>query len=644
MIMSDLLLVLFPVLLFGAAGYKARISKKGSFSRTFMLPDQTKMIQAAACLGIILHHVTQQITEYGVLPRGPIGIFNETGFLLTALFFFYSGYGLITSFYTKPFYLHSFLQNRLPRVLIPFWVINLLGCLADRFVYGVRLGPEAFLARVFGLFLGNSNSWFIIEITVLYLFFYLFFFLVPEKDLALLLLEISVLCLIVFAFFRGHDPLGAKGTWFRGEWWYNSTAAFAAGTLYGRFRDRADPFLRKNYRVCLGLSALLTAGSVHLAVFMVRRWGYYHEGSFYGYRGALLTLLSQSAACCCFVFFLLLVSMKISLGNPLIRYLAGIRAELFLIHGYFVNRVFAPIRMPDFVRFGAVIVCSILCTALLAPGIRILTRRAAEILMPRQAESPTLEREMAERRRRKVLKRIAAAVGTGILVLGLVLLWRAPGHLFFAGKECREEYEALSGAGIGDEVFFGYFEMEPARLGKERIPWIVARRWKDQVILVSRYGIAGSFYHQRHEAVSWEESDLRTFLNSETFLSAFSSYERAYLADTDGDAVTLLTAEEAESFFEKDTDRELAITKAAEQEGTNINRMSKHHGWDMKGYRSSWWWLRGEKGEKSLTAPIVTVDGEILRADKAVNKPGGALRPVIRIRLTQKQTTSERGE
>ena len=79
--------------------------------------------------------------------------------------------------------------------------------------------------------------------------------------------------------------------------------------------------------------------------------------------------------------------------------------------------------------------------------------------------------------------------------------------------------------------------------------------------------------------------------------------------------------------------RQLAVTAAAESQGTNVNRLSKDHLWDMKGYRSSWWWLRGEDGEKSVLAPIVTADGVISPAEKEVNRPGGAIRPVIWVRI-----------
>ncbi len=49
----------------------------------------------------------------------------------------------------------------------------------------------------------------------------------------------------------------------------------------------------------------------------------------------------------------------------------------------------------------------------------------------------------------------------------------------------------------------------------------------------------------------------------------------------------------------------------------------------MKGYRSSWWWLRQDPGEESAFAPIVTENGTVITGEKYVNKPKGAIRPVI---------------
>lgn len=41
--------------------------------------EQVKMLQAIACIGVIIHHVTQKITIYGEIYIGGINIFNSLG-------------------------------------------------------------------------------------------------------------------------------------------------------------------------------------------------------------------------------------------------------------------------------------------------------------------------------------------------------------------------------------------------------------------------------------------------------------------------------------------------------------------------------------------------------------------------------------
>ena len=79
----------------------------------------------------------------------------------------------------------------------------------------------------------------------------------------------------------------------------------------------------------------------------------------------------------------------------------------------------------------------------------------------------------------------------------------------------------------------------------------------------------------------------------------------------------------------------MSVTDIALAGGCNINELSKANNWDLKGYRSSWWWLRGDFGKKEITSPIVTVDGEISLSERYVNKPGGAIRPVIWVDISQ---------
>ena len=93
--------------------------------------------------------------------------------------------------------------------------------------------------------------------------------------------------------------------------------------------------------------------------------------------------------------------------------------------------------------------------------------------------------------------------------------------------------------------------------------------------------------------------------------------------------MSLLTVGEVEELFPLQQDRLCAITESAKKGGVNTDRLSHYDVWFDKQYCYSWWWLRGDSGEVSITAPIVEMDGLIRLSEKPVNKPSGAIRPVI---------------
>ncbi len=125
--MRDYLLMIYPISLLVLIFAKSKLNRNKTVSSDFISIGQSKMIQASACIAIILHHITQDVTVYGSSYKGPVTMLNYIGIFFTALFFFFSGYGLITSLLTKSDYLDGFLPKRLPTVLIPFWFINTLG-------------------------------------------------------------------------------------------------------------------------------------------------------------------------------------------------------------------------------------------------------------------------------------------------------------------------------------------------------------------------------------------------------------------------------------------------------------------------------------------------------------------------------------
>ncbi len=625
--MTNLILLIYPISIAVLILYGCRIMRSEGFNDEHLDIEQTKMLQAVACLCIIVHHLTQQITGFGVNYKGPVTIFNYIGFLFTAIFFFCSGYGLIVSVINKPDYLKSFLAKRLPTVLIPFWVINALGVILLAFGYGIHYDVPGLLSDIFGFTLINGNGWFIVEIVVLYLFFFAIFSLIRNKDAAIILLSIVTVLLIIYSSMQGHDAAGDEH-WFRGEWWYNSTITFVFGMVAARFRESLERVSRRFFYPLFILSSALTLICIYASVYVLKHYGYYLDYSASAQKyGATLTLAVQMVSCIVWTVWVLLAGMKIRLGNRALKYLSGISMELFLIHGYFVNRVFGNVKMSDPMRFGAVFFCSIALTALLAPVIGYIVRKTEAFLNRKRIVNDTIEGEIAERAREKRIKALKVTVSAVILVAFAFILYLTLIRYMTAGREYRQECETLQSAKVGDVVYWGRFETDRIRPGKERLEWIVIGVDGSRVRLLSLKGIGGSYYNQRHVKVAWKDCDLRAQLNSSEYTDMFNRFEAECIVPSGDDLITLLTMSELCEVFPKTEDRQLTVTSAAEAQGANANRISKLHQWDMKGYDSSWWWLKGE--DEAITAPIVEIDGTIYEDKKYVNKPGGAVRPVI---------------
>ncbi len=630
--MDNILLSLYPVIFFLVVLFHAGPRLKAVGSEDFLSIRQTGAVQSAACIGVILHHLSQQVTNYGSLDKGLITGFSYAGILFTALFFFFSGYGLMVSLQNRTDYLNTFLQKRLPTVLIPFWMCNTIILLSNRLIYGVRYSFDQIIRYISGIDLVNGNGWFIIEIVIIYILFFALFSTISNRDIALVLLTMAVFVLIAYGFFSGHDPKNEQ--WFKGEWWYNSTITFVLGLWYARFKNKLSRFFSLHYRTMAVLFSLLFIALFQFSVYCIRHFGYYYYLSVsVGRKYACVTLISQSAACIVFVIWLILLLMKIALGNRVLDSLSKIRLPLFLLHGYFVSTVFGNIKMHAFFRFGAVIISSILTASAVSPLSAYLVKKVSGIFMPKKKTRGTLEWEASIRTRRKRLRivKIIAVLAASLLLCGL--MFRVLDYTVLSQKRYLEESAALKNASVGDRVLWGRFETDPGHLGKERLCWIVINKEEDFITLLAEKGIAGGVYHHKHQEISWENCDLRKHLNSDVFTGMFSKYEAADIVPQNGDILSLLTVDEAESFFDSDKDRELAITEKARRDGTNTNVMSYHNYWGVKGYSSSWWWLRGETGRSDICAPIVTVDGTISQEEKAVNKPNGAIRPVIRVKM-----------
>ena len=182
----------------------------------------------------------------------------------------------------------------------------------------------------------------------------------------------------------------------------------------------------------------------------------------------------------------------------------------------------------------------------------------------------------------------------------------------------------------GDTVTFGHYPQNADGKDKTPIEWQVLETDGRTARLISVFALDVKPYHETYEAVGWAQCTLRAWLNGPFRQAAFTAEESARLLPADGgDAVSLMSAEEAERFFPEPGERACNPTAWARAQGANA-------GPDGRG---CWRWLRQEERRRDFKACVrpdgsVTADPVRLPEDDiCVSDDGNAVRPVILLRL-----------
>ena len=83
----------------------------------------------------------------------------------------------------------------------------------------------------------------------------------------------------------------------------------------------------------------------------------------------------------------------------------------------------------------------------------------------------------------------------------------------------------------GNVLTFGNYEQDNnLNNGKEAIEWIVLKNEGDKILVLSKYVLDLQMYHKvRYTPMTWEQSDMRKWLNEEFLSNAFSEEEKDYI-------------------------------------------------------------------------------------------------------------------
>lgn len=190
--------------------------------------------------------------------------------------------------------------------------------------------------------------------------------------------------------------------------------------------------------------------------------------------------------------------------------------------------------------------------------------------------------------------------------------------------------DAISDSVVGESVTFGSYEQDnDVGNGSEPIEWIVLAHQDGRTLLLSRYGLDGMWYNMDSAEVTWEESSLRRWLNTDFYNIAFD--------DTEKDLIAQITNENPDgTTFWESVGRTVESSNGGNNTQDNVFLLSLYEAQEYLGltadanpdclctataYAGSqdtyspggkcWWWLR-TPGSESCHVAVVNDSGKTL--------------------------------
>ncbi len=200
---------------------------------------------------------------------------------------------------------------------------------------------------------------------------------------------------------------------------------------------------------------------------------------------------------------------------------------------------------------------------------------------------------------------------------------------------------------VGDHIKFGHYEQDgKSNNGAESIEWIVLDIQENQALVISRFVLDARPFNINDASISWQGSDIRTWLNNNFIKSAFSKSERKAImttnisnsknqgyykwrsgnVNTTTDQVFLLSYAEAWKYFASNTDRYCAPTDYAILRGAETSTK-----YTIEGKPTCMWWLRSP-GETSNSAAGIMKFGGV--EPFAVHHINVGVRPALWLNLS----------
>lgn len=295
--MTDLLIT-FTILLVLLFALLFRLQYVKTGNDEFFDLENTTAMRGFWCVVVMFVHIP---VAYQNRLQDMIGSFAYIG---VTFFFMTSAFGLTRSYIKNKGMIKMFWKKRLPKLLLPNWIINLLFVVVTFLLFQEKIT----LLRIVSI-----NNW--VRILLLcYLLFYLVNYFIDSKFNPLILSGIIAITSLTL-FFLCHKQIITFGTW------SVEMYGFIWGILFAVNYEKIKNFLQRKWKLktTLFMISSLVLGGGYLKYKYVFVLGDYLLRIILG-----ITIL----------IFILSLNRRFRIGNNIINKLGSISYEVYLIHGF----------------------------------------------------------------------------------------------------------------------------------------------------------------------------------------------------------------------------------------------------------------------------------------------------------------------
>lgn len=311
---KNILIDLFPIVLLGTACFGISFTKpmKKLDGGGYLSLDTCKNYRGLFAVMVVFAHLSQH-TDTGIL----FGLFTPTGYLAVTYFFFLSGYGLQKSYITKSDkYRKGFLLKRIPNILFPYIIITFIYWLFNYLNGEMLTFKDSILLIVTKGWPIVDNSWYIICILLFYIVFWLSMVLCRRKYT--LMIIVCTVWDIIYAIYCAKMEFG--------NWWYNASHILMFGMFWAVYEQKIISIIKKLYWAIT---------PIVFAAFIILQFFSKNIVSLIGI--PKLSIVLRFMISIVFVTSVLLFSLKVKVGNSILKFFGEISLEIYLSHGLFMK-------------------------------------------------------------------------------------------------------------------------------------------------------------------------------------------------------------------------------------------------------------------------------------------------------------------